>query len=150
MQAVATAGAGFLLAVLWFDLMYDVQVAPHPRGELPEAVVGSIAGYYRRVTTDARPMNRLVVLAMAATLSAIVAQIVRSDGAPVARWLSLLLASGPIGLAAARTVPSAVRLGTRRDPIDLQSSLARTIYRQHLFCVCSIGVLLVVQLAWMR
>ena len=29
MSAFVTAGAGFLLAVLWFDLMFDVQV----RGE---------------------------------------------------------------------------------------------------------------------
>ena len=150
MQALATAGAGFLLAVLWFDLMFDVQVAPQPDGVLPETVLNSIAGYYRRVTTDARPMNRLIALAMVVTTVAIIVQIVRSEGAPAARWLSLLLAAVPIGLAAVRTVPSAVRLGTQRDPIPAQSSLARAVYRQHVFCACSIGALLVVQLGWMR
>ena len=51
------AGAGFLLAVLWFDLMHDVQVLRLPAGEDPSAALTSIARYYRRVTTDARPMN---------------------------------------------------------------------------------------------
>ena len=33
-QAVASAGAGFLLAVLWFDLMFDVQVGASWRWRL--------------------------------------------------------------------------------------------------------------------
>ena len=39
MTAVAAAGAGFLLAVLWFDLMFDVQVRGHDGAELPEDVL---------------------------------------------------------------------------------------------------------------
>ena len=61
MNAFVAAGAGFLLAVLWFDLMFDVQVL---RGQ-PDAAVASISAYYRRVTTDARPMNVLIGAAMA-------------------------------------------------------------------------------------
>jgi hypothetical protein len=148
-QALATAGAGFLLAVLWFDLMFDVQVAGHEGRVLPDAIAGSIAGYYRRVTTEARPMNRLVAFVMLVTVFAVVAQLVRSDGEPVARWLSLVLALAPIGIAASRTVPNAVRLGSRRDPPEVQASMARAIYRQHVFCACSIGALLAVQLLWM-
>jgi hypothetical protein len=57
-SAYASAGAGFLLAVLWFDLIFDVQILGH-RGEgMPEEVLGSICAYYARVTTAARPMNR--------------------------------------------------------------------------------------------
>jgi hypothetical protein len=148
-QALATAGAGFLLAVLWFDLMFDVQVVGHGGGVLPDRVVSSIAGYYRRVTTEAKPMNRLVAVAMAVTVFAVVAEIVQSDGEPLARWLSLVLALVPIGIAASRTVPSAVRLGSRQDLPETQASIARAIYRQHVFCVCSIGALLAVQLVWM-
>ena len=54
MAAFVTAGAGFLLAVLWFDLMFDVQVIGHRGAVLPEAVLASIAAYYARVTTRAR------------------------------------------------------------------------------------------------
>ena len=54
MKPFDAPAAGFLLAVLWFDLMFDVQVSATPAGELPEQVLASIAGYYRRVTTTAR------------------------------------------------------------------------------------------------
>ena len=44
MEAFVTAGAGFLLAVLWFDLMFDVQALGG--GVLPEDKLASIADYY--------------------------------------------------------------------------------------------------------
>jgi hypothetical protein len=147
MRAFVCAGAGFLLAVLWFDLMFDVQVLRRPAGELDEPVLASISAYYRRVTTTAAPMNRLVAATMLLTLGAIIAQLA-SGGAPAwVGWLSLALATAPIGVAGARTVPSAVRLGTRADPPARQSELARAIFRQHVFCFGSIAALLVVQLA---
>jgi len=64
MHAIAAAGAGFLVAVLWFDLMFDVQVRKDVGSKLPPEVLASISAYYRRVTTDAYPMNRLVALVM--------------------------------------------------------------------------------------
>jgi hypothetical protein len=142
-----TAGAGFLLAVLWFDLMFDVQTARVRDGVLPEAVLASIAAYYSRVTTGARPMNRLVAAAMLLTLGSIVAQLARGDRPHWAGWVSLALAAAAIVLAAARTVPHAVRLGTRRDPAPRQSELARSIFIDHLVCAAAIVALLVIQLS---
>lgn len=147
MTRFIAAGAGFLLAVLWFDLMFDVQVAHRRRGEPPDDALTSIAGYYRRVTTAARPMNRLVAAAMAATLGTIIAQIARDEHPRWLGWVSLILAAGPILLAGAHTVPSAVRLGTRRDSLEHQAVLARSILRDHVLCAFSILALLVVQLA---
>jgi hypothetical protein len=143
--AFVTAGAGFLLAVLWFDLMFDVQVIGSAR-EVPEGLLASIASYYARVTTAARPMNRLIATVMLATLAAIVVEIVNGGISSAVAWVSLALAALPILLAGGHTVPSAVRLGTRRDPLDRQSVLARTILREHLFCFASIAALLVLQL----
>ena len=147
MKAFVSAGAGFLLAVLWFDLMFDVQVLRRPAGGLDEPVLASIAGYYRRVTTTAAPMNRLVAAVMLLTLGTIVVEIAAGDAPAWVGWVSLVLAAVPIGVAGARTVPSAVRLGARSDPPPRQSELARAICRQHLFCFASIATLLVVQLA---
>jgi hypothetical protein len=147
MSAFVTAGAGFLLAVLWFDLMFDVQVLGHREDELPEAVLSSIAAYYARVTTAARPMNRLIATVMLTTSAAIVVEIARA-GVPVAiAWISLALAVVPVALVAARTVPGAVRLGTRRDTVARQSALARSILREHLLCLAAIAALLALQLA---
>jgi hypothetical protein len=148
MSAFVAAGAGFLLAVLWLDLMFDVQVLGHGERELPEELLASIAGYYRRVTTAARPMNRLIAAVMLATLAAIVAEIVSGDAPRAVAWISLVLAAGPILLAGGRTVPSAVRLGTRGDTLARQSALARSICREHLLCLAGIAALLALQLSW--
>jgi hypothetical protein len=141
-----TAGAGFLLAVLWFDLMFDVQVLR--RNAPREAALESIAAYYRRVTTAARPMNRLIATVMLATIGVIIAQLARGDGPAWTGWTSLVLAGAAIGLAASHTVPSAVRLGARVDSIDTQHALARSILRDHLICLGAIAAVLVIQLAF--
>jgi hypothetical protein len=146
--ALVTAGAGFLLAVLWFDLMFDVQVLRHRGGEVPEEVLASVAAYYRRVTTEAAPMNRLVAAVMIVTLGAIVVQIASDEAPRGAAWASLLLAGLPIGIAAARTFPAAVRLGARTDAVEVQSRLARSICRDHLLCLAGIAALIAVQLAF--
>lgn len=149
MNAFVTAGAGFLLSVLWFDLMFDVQARRSPDGALvSESALASIAAYYARVTTAARPMNRLIATVMLATLVAIAIEIVRGDGLGWMPWASLALAASGIGLAGTRTVPAAVRLGTRRDDTATQSALARRILADHLFCLAAISCLIGVQLGW--
>jgi hypothetical protein len=127
--------------------MFDVQILRHRGAEIPEEVLASIAGYYRRVTTTARPMNRLVAAAMLATIAAIVVQIAAGDVPGWAAWTSLALAVLAIGIAAAHTVPSAIRLGSRTDDSDAQGRLARSIYRDHLVSFAAIISLLAVQLA---
>ena len=143
-----TAGAGFLLAVLWFDLMFDVQVLRAAPRDAPEQPLESIAAYYRRVTTGARPMNLLVGAVMAGTLVALVVQIANGDSPDWVGWTSLVLAGAAIGTAVAHTFPSARRLGARRDPAAVQTRLARSICRDHLFCLAAIATVLIVQLAF--
>jgi hypothetical protein len=147
MIAFVTAGAGFLLAVLWFDLMFDRQVIGRDAGELSEDVLASVSSYYARVTTAARPMNLLIAAVMLGTLASILAEILDGEAPNWVAWVSLALATGAILTAALRTVPSAVRLGTRRDGIARQSVLARSILRQHLACIAAILTVLILQLA---
>jgi hypothetical protein len=147
MHAVATTGAGFLLAVLWFDLMFDIQVRGQEGLALPPETLDSIAAYYRRVTTEARPMNRLVSAAMLVTLLSIVAEIAKS-ATPL--WLSvssLLLLLSAIGLALARTFRNAATLGRGAGTPEFRSRLARMIYQDHLFCLCAIVLVIGLQLA---
>jgi hypothetical protein len=44
MHTFAAAGAGFLLAVLWFDLTFDVQTRKAADGPLPPEVLASTHG----------------------------------------------------------------------------------------------------------
>lgn len=150
MTAFVTAGAGFLLAVLWFDLMFDIQVLRHREHDLPEGVLASISGYYRRVTTAARPMNRLVAAAMIATIVAAGVQLGRGDAPRWVGWASLALAGSPVLLATVHTFPKARRLGARADTVDRQSRFARSICRDHLLCLAAVASLLTVQFVFAR
>ena len=147
MTVLPIACGGFLLAVLWFDLMFDVQVRPHPDGDLPEPVLASIADYYRRVTTEAQPMSYAVSLVMLIGVVSLLRQWWTGSAPAWASLGSLLLAAVPIALALGRVVPNAMRLGSRRDPIGVQSALARSILRDHLFCLAAIAGFLALQLA---
>ncbi len=147
MTALLTLGGGFLLAVVWMDLMFDVQALRGPRHQpLPEATLASIANYYRRVTTDARPMNLLIGIVMIATVLGTVAALFRSAGPLGWRVVALLLAAVPIALARRRVFPNAVRLGTRNDSPQQQSDLARTIARDHIACFAAMLGFVAIQL----
>lgn len=144
---VACAGAGFLLAVLWFDLMFDVQVLGQGRGLLAEATLQSMAAYYRRVTTDSWPMGALLPLTMLATIGATLRQLFRNEIPRPAAIAALVLVTLPVALALGRVLPNAVRLGGRADTLDVQSQLARAICWDHLFCFVSVAMFLALQIA---
>ena len=147
MRSLVSAGAGFLLSVLWFDLMFDVQARRHPDDNVPAAVRDSIAAYYARVTTAARPMNRLVAAVMVLTIGAIVAELVRHDLPAWRAWPALVLTLAAVGVAAGRTVGNAQRLGRQSDDATRQSQLARSILRDHVVCITAIATVLLLQLA---
>ena len=143
LPVVLGAGAGFLLAVLWFDLMFDVQVR-RLDGPDGEARLTSIADYYRRVTIEAFPANRLVATIMLITIAGSVVQLWR---APSLRALvAVVLVVAPVTLAGRRVVPNAMRLGARGDDVATQRALARTIWRDHVLCFAAILAFLALQL----
>lgn len=141
--AIVLAGcAGFLLGVLWMDLMFDVQALGHPAA-VPDQALASIASYYRRVTTDAAPMGGLIATVMLIAVGSALLQAVRAPG-----WRSavaLLLIVFPVALALIRVVPNAVRLGGRGDPADIQGALARAIAHDHIACFAAVAAFLVIQ-----
>ncbi|HEX5263986.1 MAG TPA: hypothetical protein VFW13_10700, partial [Phenylobacterium sp.] len=106
---------------------------------LPPQVLSSIAAYYRRVTTEAAPMSGLISLVMLATLAAIVAELVLGDRPSWRAILSLVLALFAIGLAGARIVRNAKTLGAGEGAPEARSSLARGIYRDHLWCLAAMA-----------
>ena len=134
-SALLFVGGGFLLAVLWFDLMFDVQMLGTDAGV---AALGSIAAYYRRVTTEAAPMNHLVAAVMMTILVASLLDVARARDRRKLRVAAFLLAAAPITLAAVRVFPNAVILGQEAVPDSAQIALARAILRDHLACLASI------------
>jgi hypothetical protein len=147
LHALLAACGGFLIATLWFDLMFDVQVLGHAAAPapLPETTVASIAAYYRRVTTDAHPMQHLIASVMLVTLLGNVWGLFRSSRRSLA-WTALLTSAAPIGFAAVRVFPDAVRLGAGVGSLEERSVLARSIFTGHVFCLFSIAVFTTIQL----
>ena len=138
-------GAGFLLAVLWFDLMFDVQARRLDDAD-GDARLASIADYYRRVTIEAYPANRLVGLVMLITVAGSVVQLVRAPAGRGRALVALLLVAIPVVVAATRVLPNAMRLGARTGTLLVQGELARAIWRDHVLCVIAILAFLVLQL----
>jgi hypothetical protein len=147
--ALLTACSGFLFAVLWMDLMFDAQVLADRRRnvDLPEPVLTSIAGYYRRAVTGSRPMSRLIAVVMVLLLAALGFRAVRGHDPGWLVAVSALLAGAPVLLALTHTVPNAVRLGSRSGSPADQSALARSIWRDHLVCAACMLTFLVLWVA---
>ena len=142
---IVTACAGFLLAVLWMDLMFDSQIRGHTGGD--EAALASISGYYHRATTTSQPMGAMIATVMAVLLGTLGIEALsgRHPG-----WLlvaSAVLAGGPILLALTRTVPNAVRLGRRIGSPAEQVRLSRTVFVDHILCLIGMAAFLVLWLA---
>ncbi|MCV7028865.1 hypothetical protein [Mycobacterium sherrisii] len=145
MRALLTACGGFLFAILWMDLIFDVQVLRHRSAgeELPEPVLASVAAYYHRATTSSRPMSRLIALVMLILLAALGFESTRAQDPGWLLLMSAGLAGIPTMLALTQTVPDAVRLGHRTDSAPEQSRLARSVCRDHLICAgCMFGFLM--------
>ena len=148
--SLLTACSGFLFGVLWMDLMFDAQVFVdrHRGGDLPESVLASIAGYYRRAVTESRPMSRLIAVVMVLLLGALAFRLARGHDPGWLVALSALLAGTPILLALTRTVPNAARLGSRSGSLTAQSALARSIWRDHLVCAACLVAFLILWLTY--
>jgi len=135
-RLIAAACAGFLIAVLWMDLIFDTQALRHRGADvLPESVLDSISGYYHRATTTSRPMNHLIALVMVILLGSLGFRALRGGDPPWLPAASAVLAGVPILLALVRTVPNAVALGNRVGTPTEQSRLARAICHDHLLCL---------------
>lgn len=145
-ERIIAAGGGFLLAVLWFDLMFDVQVWPYwGQDTLPEEVLASISGYYRRVTTDAAPMNLLVGAVMVLVLLTSVLRARDKHVVPWNRFSALILVGAAVSAGLEIAFPIAEQLGTRADDPATQTELANTIFVTHVVCFCAIVIVLVLQ-----
>ena len=128
---VLIACAGFLIGVLWMDLMFD-----------SHADAAATAASYHRATTTSQPRGALIAAVMVMLLAALAVEALlgRTPGWQLA--VSAVLAGGPVLLALIRTVPAAVRLGRRGDSPTGQLNLARGIRRDHRVCLAGMTLFL--------
>jgi hypothetical protein len=134
---------GFMLAVLYIDLMFDVTAVPYRREKttLPKEVLDPITLYYGRITQN----PYVLMFVMLTTTICLVAEIMY---ALVPRWVGyaslILMALAMLG-GSLKVIPSAQRLGSRRDPADTQTSLVHGMLPAHIFLLVCILLLAIIQ-----
>lgn len=136
-EPVLVACAGFLIGVLWMDLMFDGNA---------ETDIAATAAYYHRAATTSQPRGALIAGVMVTLLAALGFEALFGRTPAWLSALSAVLAGGPIALALIRTVPAAVRLGRRGDSIAEQLLLARGIRRDHRVCLAGMSLFLALRL----
>ena len=144
LTAVLFLCIGFMIAVLYIDLVFDFSGLPHRRsGEpLAPAVLDPIATYYRYITRN----PYLLMLIMATAAGCIVVQIYHES---VPRWTgyaSLLLMVFNTLIAVLRVIPAAQRLASGRDTVELQTRLVHGVLPYHVLLLASVLLMAGVQL----
>lgn len=133
MRALLAACGGFLLAIIWVDMMFDIQAYRAKTKTLPEKILSATASYYRQITKGADPMRQLVTFVMAVLGLALIYDLALGTTPLWYRGVSFALAiPGPV-LALVRTLKNAMRLSERGDSVETQSALAHSLFSDHLF-----------------
>jgi hypothetical protein len=144
LAAVLFLCIGFMIAVLYIDLVFDVSGLPHRRsGEpLAPAILDPIATYYRYITRN----PYLLMLIMATAAACIIAQIFYEL---VPRWIgyaSLLLMVLNTLIAVLKVIPAAQRLASGKDTPELRSQMVHSMLPYHLLLLAAVLLLAAIQL----
>ncbi len=134
---------GFMIAVLYMDLVFDLSALPHRRdkGPLPPEVLDPIAMYYRYITRN----PYLLMFVMLTTLVCVIAQIVYRSVPRWAGYASLVLILVAMAGGTAKVIPTAQRLATAKDPVEARSRMVHSMLPFHLLLLISILLLAAVQ-----
>jgi hypothetical protein len=144
LAAVLFLCIGFMIAVLYIDLVFDFSGLPHRRSGRPlaPAILDPIATYYRYITRN----PYLLMFIMATAAACIVGQIFFEL---VPRWIghaSLLVIVLNTLIAALKVIPAAQRLASGRDNAELQSQIVHSLLPYHVVLLIAVLLLMVMQL----
>ncbi len=134
---------GFMLAVLYIDLMFDVTALPHRHSgtPLPKEVLDPITHYYGRITQN----PYVLMFVMLTTMLCLIAQIAYSLVPRPAGYASLGLMGLAMVAGGAKVIPTAQRLASGKDPADTQTRLVHSMFPSHIVLLICILLLAAVQ-----
>jgi hypothetical protein len=133
---------GFMLAILYIDLMFDVMAVPHRRSgaALPKDVLDPITHYYRRVTQN----PYVLMFVMLTTTIFLVLQIVYGLAPRWAAYASLAAMGLAMVAGIVKVIPTAQRLASGKDSPDVQTRLIHGVFTAHallLVCILALAAL---------
>jgi hypothetical protein len=135
---------GFMIAVLYIDLVFDFSVLSYRRTRepLPPAVLDPVATYYRYITRN----PYLLMLIMLTAAACILAQLIYDL---VPRWVgsaSLSLTVLNSLVAVIKVIPTAQRLASGRDTAKERSQMVHSMLPFHLLLLVLVLLLALIQL----
>lgn len=136
---------GFMLAVLYIDLMFDVTAVPYRRSgtTLPKEVLDPIVHYYGRITQN----PYVLMFVMLTTTVCLITQIVYDLVPRWAGYSSLVMMGLAMVAGTVKVIPTAQRLASGKDPVDVQTALVHNMFPSHLVLLISILLLAAIQLS---
>jgi hypothetical protein len=145
MQAPLFLCLGFMIAILYIDLQFDLLALPSKGsgGPVPSGVLAQIATYYGVITKN----PYLLMFVMMTALVSIITQIVYAQVPTWAGYSSLVLMLLAMGGGVVLVIPTAQRLATDKDSIDERTRMVYGMFPSHMFLLVCILSLAAVQLA---
>lgn len=130
---------GFMLAVLYIDLVFDLSALPHRKSgkPLPADVLSPIETYYLYVTRN----PYLLGFVMLTALACLVAQLVYGLVPRGTAWASLALMALAMSAATLKVIPTAQRLAAGKDDLDRRTRMVHSILPYHLLLLACIVTL---------
>jgi hypothetical protein len=134
---------GFLFAVLYIDLTFDVSAVAYRRSKtaLPNEVLDPITHYYGRITRN----PYVLVVVMLTTIICIGAEIVYGLAPQWVGYSSLLLMGVSILASTLKVIPTAQRIGSGKDLAELRTPLIHSMMPFHVLLLIDIFLLAAVQ-----
>ncbi len=135
---------GFMMAVLYVDLMFDVMSASH-RGAavLPPEVLDPITHYYGRITRN--PF--VLIFVMFTATSCLVAEVAYGLVPKWASYSSLFFMGLSLLTGTLKVIPTAQRLGSGRESAEARTRIVRGLLPFHLVLLINILILAAIQFA---
>lgn len=130
---------GFMLAVLYIDLVFDMSALPHRKSgaPLPAEVLSAIETYYRYVTRNPYLLGFVMMTALACLVAELVWDLVPRATA----WASLGLMGLAMSAATLKVIPTAQRLAAGKDDLDRRTRMVHSILPFHLLLLACIVTL---------
>jgi hypothetical protein len=121
---------GFMICILYTDLVFDVSALPfrNTKANLPKDVLDPIITYYRYITKN--PWLLIFVMLTAAT--SIGAQIMFGMVPASVGYASAALMAMVMLLGVLKVIPAAQRLAAGKDTEDRQTGLVHSLFPYHI------------------
>jgi hypothetical protein len=134
---------GFMMAVLYIDLMFDVSAVPYRKTKavLPKEILDPITHYYGRITQN--PF--VLTFVMLTTTTCIGAQIVYGLASRWVGYSSLFLIGLSMVTATLKVIPTAQRLGSAKDPEEARTRMVHSLLPAHILLLINILLLAAIQ-----